>query len=151
VDYGLRARLLEAIEGMSAAQAMERMDEGLPKLWVVHHALRLRSEHPEWFGAEAGYTPVLAKGPQAKRVVAYLRGADVLTLVPRWTHAAEPWGDTAIDLPPGRWINRLTRAELQGGSLCVADLLAEFPVALIMRQGPQSKVTSVKAEGDADA
>ena len=46
-------------------QVMERAEEGLPKLWMVHQALQLRREHPEWFGAEAAYVPVTAEGAQS--------------------------------------------------------------------------------------
>ena len=133
VDYGRRGALLKEMGGMKVKQVMERVEDGLPKLWVVHHALQLRKEHPEWFGAEAGYTPVAAEGPHSERVIAYLRGVDVLTVVPRWSHAAQAWGETAIEVPPGRWRNRLTGAEVASGRMLVEMLLAEFPVAMVER------------------
>ena len=133
VDYGRRRALLKEMGGMKVKQVMERVEDGLPKLWVVHHALQLRKEHPEWFGAEAGYTPVAAEGPHSERVIAYLRGVDVLTVVPRWSHAAQAWGETAIEVPPGRWRNRLTGAEVASGRMLVEMLLAEFPVAMVER------------------
>jgi len=118
---------------MNAAQVMARMDEGLPKLWVVHHALRLRGEHPAWFGEQAAYTALSANGAGRERVIAYLRGEQVLTVAPRWSHAAEPWGDTALQLPAGRWRNRLTGGEIAGGHALLENLLSEFPVALLER------------------
>lgn len=133
VDYGLRRRLLHEMEAMDVKQVMERSEEGLPKLWLIHQSLRLRSEHPEWFGREAGYSAVRAVGGQSERVIAYLRGKDVFTLVQRWSHRAEPWGDTTVEVPPGRWRNRLTGEELHGGRLPVEKLLQEFPVALLAR------------------
>jgi (1->4)-alpha-D-glucan 1-alpha-D-glucosylmutase len=133
VDYALRRRLLAEMGGLNAAQVMARMDEGLPKLWVIHHALRLRGQQPAWFGAEAAYTPLAADGEASDRVIAYLRGEHVLTVAPRWNHAAKPWGDTALELPEGRWRNRMTGAEIASGQMLVNNMLAEFPVALLER------------------
>jgi (1->4)-alpha-D-glucan 1-alpha-D-glucosylmutase len=135
VDYGRRVKLLKEMRGMNVAQVVERGDEGLPKLWVVHKALQLRKEHPEWFGAEAEYAALTVEGSQRERVIAYRRGENVLTVVPRWSHAAEVWGETAIVAPEGRWRNRLTGAEVAGGRVRVGELLETFPVALLTREG----------------
>jgi (1->4)-alpha-D-glucan 1-alpha-D-glucosylmutase len=131
VDYGLRCRLLGEMETMNVGQVMERMDEGLPKLWVVKRALELRNERPEWFGE--AYVPVMATGARAERVIAYLRGDSVLTVVSRWSHKAAAWGDAAIVVPEGRWRNRMTGAEVYGGAVMIGDLLREFPVGLLVR------------------
>jgi (1->4)-alpha-D-glucan 1-alpha-D-glucosylmutase len=133
VDYALRRQLLSEIGGLNAAQVLARMEEGLPKLWVVHHALRLRGEQPAWFGADAAYTPLMATGDACDRVIAYLRGEQVLTVAPRWNHAAQPWGETSLPLPAGRWRNRLSGSEFAGGRALLDDLLREFPVALLER------------------
>jgi (1->4)-alpha-D-glucan 1-alpha-D-glucosylmutase len=133
VDYDCRRKLLAEVEHMDAQQVMERMEDGLPKLWVIHHALRLRNEHPEWFGREADYTPLPADGPQANRVLAYLRGDDVLTLAPRWSYAPASWEATTIELPAGRWLNRLTGRRYAGQKQELTNLLAAFPVALLVR------------------
>lgn len=133
VDYERRIRLLKEIGAMNVGQVMERIEEGLPKLWVVHQALLLRNEHPEWFGAAAAYVPVMAQGEQSERVIAYRRGESVITVVPRWSHAAEAWGETVIEIPEGRWKNRLTGADVEGGRVRVSELLDEFPVALLAR------------------
>ena len=133
VDYALRGRLLKEMAAMNATQVMERSEEGLPKLWLVHHALQLRNEHPEWFGAKAAYVPVAAEGTQSERVIAYLRGDDVLTIAPRWSHEAEAWEETTIQVPDGRWSNLLTGVDVAGGRVRLGDLLAEFPVALLAR------------------
>lgn len=133
VDYELRRKLLKEIAGMNAAQVMERSEDGLPKLWAVHHALQLRKEHPAWFGAEAAYVPVMAEGSQRERVIAYRRGADVMAIVPRWSHEAEGWGETAIAVPEGRWVNRMTGMDVASGKVRLDELLAEFPVALLAR------------------
>jgi (1->4)-alpha-D-glucan 1-alpha-D-glucosylmutase len=133
VDYEQRRRLLAEMKEMSVAQVLERMEEGLPKLWVVQKALELRKERPEWFGAGAGYVPVKATGAGAERVIAYLRGGTMLTVAPRWSQGAREWGETAIEAPKGTWRNRLTGSEVGGGRVSVGELLAEFPVALLAR------------------
>lgn len=134
VDYARRNWLLKEMETMGVQQVMERMEDGLPKLWVVRRALELRREHPEWFGAEAEYVPVKAQGPGAERVIAYRRGAGVMTVAPRWSHAAEAWGQTTVEVPEGRWRDRMTGVEIKGGRVRVQDLLSEFPVALLARE-----------------
>jgi (1->4)-alpha-D-glucan 1-alpha-D-glucosylmutase len=102
---------------------------------VVHKALQVRREHPEWFGEEAEYQPLMADGSQRDRVIAFRRGEEVLTVAPRWSHDAEAWGDTAMEIPPGRWTNCLTGVEVAAGRMLVGDLLKEFPVAMLTREG----------------
>jgi (1->4)-alpha-D-glucan 1-alpha-D-glucosylmutase len=138
VDYGLRARLLSEIKQLAAAEAageaMRRADEGLPKLWTIHQALRLRRERPASFGADAGYTPLEVHGAKAAHAIAYLRGNAVATVVPRHTKLlGGAWGQTAVVLPKGRWTNRLTGAPVEGGAIKMAQLLKDFPVALLVR------------------
>jgi (1->4)-alpha-D-glucan 1-alpha-D-glucosylmutase len=142
VDYALRTDLLKQVQSMIASQVMERAPEGLPKLWTIHHALKLRRERPEWFGAAAGYTPLTVTGTKSEHAIAFQRGDSVVTVVPRWTMTlATDWSDTAIDLPSqenqnnqSRWINRLSGRAVEGGRIALADLLREFPVALLARQ-----------------
>jgi (1->4)-alpha-D-glucan 1-alpha-D-glucosylmutase len=118
---------------MNVTQVMQRMEEGLPKLWLVYHALHLRSEHPEWFGAEAVYLPLSAQGEKSGRIISYLRGSQVLTVVPRWSYCANEWGNTTLALPSGTWRNCLT-AETFRHVVPITDLLASFPVALLFRE-----------------
>ena len=136
VDYDLRRQMLSELEGgMGVEEVVQRMDSGLPKLWVVHSTLCLRREHPEWFGAEAEYTPLVAEGSKAEHLVGYLRGARVATLVPRWTlNLGDRWGATTVELPPGQWKNVLTGDAVTGGRLRVQMLLQRFPVALLTRE-----------------
>jgi (1->4)-alpha-D-glucan 1-alpha-D-glucosylmutase len=136
VDYDLRRRMLSELEsGMDVEEIERRMDSGLPKLWIVHNALCLRREHPEWFGAEAEYTPLVADGSKAEYLVGYLRGSCVATLVPRWTLSlSDRWGATTVELPPGQWKNLLTRETVTGGRLRPQTLLQRFPVALLTRE-----------------
>jgi (1->4)-alpha-D-glucan 1-alpha-D-glucosylmutase len=138
VDYPLRARLLGELKRLpparAAAEAMRRADEGLTKLWTIHRALCLRRHRPEWFGAEAGYRPLRVEGEKKDHAIAYLRDASVATIVPRWTKLLRgAWSGTAVHLPEGRWTNWLTGVAVDGGRADVAELLREFPVALLVR------------------
>jgi (1->4)-alpha-D-glucan 1-alpha-D-glucosylmutase len=135
VDYGRRAGLLKELQSLTVEQVLERGDEGLPKLWVVHQGLQLRKEHPDWFGVGAEYASLGVDGDELERVIAYRRGAWVVTVVPRWSHAAKAWGETMVEVPEGRWRNRLTGAEVGGGRVLVDELLKAFPVALLTREG----------------
>jgi (1->4)-alpha-D-glucan 1-alpha-D-glucosylmutase len=115
---------------------MTRADEGLPKMWTIHKALELRRERREWFGADADYIPLMVDGAKYDHAIAYLRGEDVVTVVPRLTvKLAGVWKDTTVTLPEGRWENRLTGARVEGGEVGIKGLLKDFPVALLVRAG----------------
>ena len=136
VDYDLRRRLLAELEqGLTAEEIMKRVDEGLPKLWVVYKGLQLRRQRPEGFNAAAEYSPLLAAGPKKEHLVAFLRGPSLATLVPRWSlRLGGNWGSTTVDLPAGRWKNILTGDEITGGRQRVQPLLQRFPVALLTKE-----------------
>ena len=131
VDYALRRRLLAQIEVLDAAGVMVRVEEGLPKLWVVHRSLLLRNEHPEWFGKEAAYAPVSVQGPKREHAVVYSRGGSVITVTPRLTMSIDDWQGTSVELPEGQWKNELTGEVVDGGIRMMAEVLQSFPVALL--------------------
>jgi (1->4)-alpha-D-glucan 1-alpha-D-glucosylmutase len=133
VDYARRRQLLSEIQSMSAKDVMLRMEEGLPKLWLIHRALLLRREHPEWFDAHAGYTAVMAQGVGAERVIASLRGESVLSIAPRWTYGNQSLRGTTVALPRGTWRNVLSDGEALHGAADVGALVEEFPVALLVK------------------
>ena len=139
VDYDLRRRLLAELQGRAPADAaryaMEHMDDGSPKLWVLTQALRLRLERPTSFDGSSSYTPMSAEGHRADHIVAYLRGNDVVAVAPRLPHTVSgQWIDTALQLPAGRWTDRMSGTEHEGGaSVALSALLGSFPVALLVR------------------
>jgi (1->4)-alpha-D-glucan 1-alpha-D-glucosylmutase len=111
------------------------MESGLPKLFVTHTALQLRREHPEWFGADAAYSPILAEGAKHDHLVGFSRANCVAAFVPRWTiKLASGWASTNVNLPPGQWLNLFTQEVVAGGQMLVQRLLRDFPVALLIRQ-----------------
>ena len=121
VDYDARRTMLRELErGMDVEEIMRRMESGLPKLWLVHNALCLRREHPDWFGADATYSPMIADGPKSDHLVGYLRGDRVAVIVPRWPlKLGGKWAATTIEVPPGKWRNVLTRETVTREAACV--------------------------------
>jgi (1->4)-alpha-D-glucan 1-alpha-D-glucosylmutase len=105
-------------------------DDAATKLHVTCTALTLRRERPELF---TGYTPIGATGERAGHAVAFDRGGaiTVATRLPVGLAAAGGWGDTALELPQGRWHDLLTGLDTDGG---LAGLLATHPVALLVRK-----------------
>ncbi len=105
------------------------------KIAVVTAALRLRRERPDVF-LGGGYRPLLADGPAAEHLVAFVRGDDVVTAAIRQSvHLAESgWGETRLVLPGGTWRDRIG-GSLFSGSVSPADLFAGLPVSLLERTG----------------
>jgi len=134
VDYECRRRLLREMQRLSIEQIVTRMDEGMPKLFVIQRALQVRRERPVNFGVSGEYTPILASGEKAKHVFAFLRGKNVAVVVPRLSSRVQDWQKTEISLPAGTWTNAFTGAELQGGTLTIAPFFSEFPVALLTKK-----------------
>jgi (1->4)-alpha-D-glucan 1-alpha-D-glucosylmutase len=131
VDYDQRRKLLAALEGMSPENILQRMEEGLPKLWVVRQTLRLRSEQPGTF-TRGTYTALRAAGLKADHVVACMRGESIIAVAPRLPLTLNgQWEETSIELPAKAWKNVLTGETLKGGKIQLADLLGRFPVALL--------------------
>lgn len=134
VDYERRRRLLAELEGLGPEEVLERMGEGMPKLWLLRQALRLRRRHPEAFagGEDGAYRPLAARGERAEHVVAFSRGGRVVAVAPRLalTLQRSGWGETTLALPPGRWRDELAGRSFSG-EVRLRDLLAGFPVALL--------------------
>jgi (1->4)-alpha-D-glucan 1-alpha-D-glucosylmutase len=131
---------------------LTRLDAGQPpadlddeKLLVTSRLLRLRREHPEWFvGPAAGYAPVATSTGNA---VAFARGrpADaetgahvvaVATRLPVALTRRGGWGEHSIALPGGQWRDLLTGTAIEGGSTQLSAVLADLPVALLVRPSP---------------
>ena len=137
VDFGLRRRLLQSVRNASCEQAIAGADEGLPKLFVIQRALAERRRHPDRFGPRSRYAPLFARGAAAERVVAFAR-TGLVCAVPRFPLRPDGWGDTELELPPGRHRDVFSEERFAGGPVPVARLFARFPVALL----------SAEAEGE---
>jgi (1->4)-alpha-D-glucan 1-alpha-D-glucosylmutase len=136
VDFGRRKALLAQLDRMRPEEIWDRRDEGLPKLWLIRQTLAFRRDHPECFDADATYDPVPVHGRYRGHLVAFRRGQQVVTVVPRLTWALHGrWEDTAIELGDRSrvWRNLLTGEQVQGGLIAAAALFRRFPVALLTR------------------
>jgi (1->4)-alpha-D-glucan 1-alpha-D-glucosylmutase len=138
VDYDRRAELLHVLRDTDEPPARPTTPEdiGVAKLWVTHAALRLRRDRPELFD---GYQALEASGSAADHVLAFDRGGaiTVATRLPVGLAERGGWGDTTLELPPGTWRNVLGGSRVDAGSattVAVADLMAELPVALLVRE-----------------
>ena len=135
VDFALRRRVLADLKVATPELAMARIDDGMPKLWLIRNALAIRKRHPEWFGPQAGIEPIKARGARVDHVVAFMRGESVIAIVPRLVaKLAGDWRDTEVELPAGDWTNHMTGERLRGGSARLADVMRRFPVALLARE-----------------
>ena len=133
VDFELRSGLLGRCRGATAAEVVREWDLGTPKLWMTARILTLRRERPEEFSERSQYQPLVAQGAHLGNVLAFRRGENLIAVVPRFTLSVQgDWGDTRLPLPRGRWRNVFTDAVVED-SVGPAELFAEFPVALLVR------------------
>ena len=135
VDYEIRrAMLAELNAGLPVDAIMKRMDSGLPKMWLIQQALRLRREKPKWFDERSSYIPLQIEGFKSMHAIAFLRGDSVVAIAPRWNlRLGGGFGSTTVELPAGRWKNPLTGEAVNGGRARVQSLLERFPVALLVK------------------
>jgi (1->4)-alpha-D-glucan 1-alpha-D-glucosylmutase len=146
VDLDHRHQLLRELDpDTHPVDLLAGIEEGIPKLWLVHRALRLRRERPAAFGPGATYRALYATGDRAEHLVVFLRGDEVITVAPRLIHGLGgafvdwDWGDTALRLPAGRWRCVLSGQVADGDrDVPLHELLAAFPTALLARDGDAS-------------
>ena len=134
VDYGLRRQLLAELEGMTPDEIWSRIDEGLPKLWVIRQTLKLGLAR-HLFSPEDSYLALACRGTKSTHLVAFARGDRAVTIVPRLVlKLGGSWGDTTVELPAGRWHNVFTQETFNSGEVRAANLLKRFPVALLSQE-----------------
>jgi (1->4)-alpha-D-glucan 1-alpha-D-glucosylmutase len=140
VDFEERRRLLARVRELESEPdpraILGEMEAGLPKLWVVRAALRVRAERWAAFAPGAAYDPLVARGAAAEHVMGFVRGGDVVVVVPRLAirlARAGGWRGTEVELPGGPWRNALTGESVEGGARPAAELLGRFPAALLTR------------------
>jgi (1->4)-alpha-D-glucan 1-alpha-D-glucosylmutase len=122
------------LDGMTVEEIWSRIDEGLPKLWIISQTLKLRGSR-KLLSPESSYRPLVARGEKSAHVVAFARGERAITVVPRLLiKLGGCWADTVLELPEGCWYNAFTDETLSGGEIAVAKLLKRFPVALLFHE-----------------
>ena len=162
VDYRSRQETLDALEPALArvdageddaavvASLLVAWPDGRIQLWTLTRGLRLRRTERELF-LDGRYLPLVATGPLAAHVVAFVREHHerrLLVVVPRLTTmvaagdwpCGDAWGDThvacpALDADPMR--NLLTgeavphQADGDGRAVRLADVFRTMPVAIL--------------------
>ena len=132
VDFSARADLLRRIDDgwLPDMGGSDVNDVGAAKLLVVSRTLRVRRDHPERF---TSYRPLRADGVAAPHAVAFARRGvvAVATRLPVGLAARGGWGKTALPLPEGSWTDAFTGLT-SSGQVPLADLLARYPVALLL-------------------
>jgi (1->4)-alpha-D-glucan 1-alpha-D-glucosylmutase len=128
VDFAAQRFLLAALE--ESAEPPPLGPDGAAKLWVTSRVLRLRRDRPELL---TGYTPLWADGPANAHVVAFDRGGavSVATRLPVTLERDGGWRDTVLDV--GGAATDVLTGQSVGGTVPLADLLATYPVALLVR------------------
>jgi (1->4)-alpha-D-glucan 1-alpha-D-glucosylmutase len=139
VDFDARRAALAALPGVpehatdgASSDLPPIGDDGAVKLLVVSRTLALRRDLPAAF---TSYHAVEVIGPEAAHVLAFDRGGaiTVATRLPVGLAGRGGWTSTALALD-GTFLDRLTGRTFvaaAGVGLRVADLLSQYPVALL--------------------
>ena len=139
VDFDERRKRLQRLDAGEKPAGLD--DE---KLLVTSRVLRARRDHPDWFvGPASAYVPMPTSTGNA---VAFGRGdaeADgtaptvnavaVATRLPIALERHGGWGEHTLALPEGAWRDDLTGRKIAGGTVRLADVLADLPVAFLLR------------------
>ena len=160
VDYQRRRTLLAELHRAAAADRpalassllAQSRDDRL-KLYATSTLLQFRRRHHQLF-EQGAYEPVAAGGARAGHVFAFSRANEnqrILVVVPRLVASLladtdippvgeRVWDDTSLVLPPGGpsayrqiFTGRClpVRRDGQGAALAMADVLRDFPIALL--------------------
>jgi (1->4)-alpha-D-glucan 1-alpha-D-glucosylmutase len=143
VDWARRRKLTDELKRKLAEdrlalarQTAKALHDGRAKLLTLRESLRWRREDPELF-LKGSYTPLAADGPLEKHVVAFAReheGRRLVCAVPRLTltlgERNAPW-QGRLSVPAGEWVDLITGVRRRGGLIELAELFADFPVALL--------------------
>lgn len=152
VDFErLKADRSRLADPESLAELREGWPDGRVKMLILARGLAIRRGRRDLFG-RGSYAPLAAEGPHAPHVIAFRRrwrDQHAVAVAPRWTtRLVEPgrfplgkgvWGAARVRLPDegaGTWRSVFDNRHLESADdrcFPVADLLAELPVALLVR------------------
>ncbi len=147
VDFETRRAFLDEFtrdgpSGVDWAALLASWQDGRTKLAIVAALLDLRRRHPALF-AEGSYEALEVTGPDAERVLAFVREADGVTLVvaaQRYSGRGER-ADATIALPESlgeaRWDSLFEGRAVTsvGGALSASALFASLPVGVLVSKG----------------
>ena len=135
VDYPRLQKMLSSLN--ETGKPGSTLDQ--EKLWLTSRILGLRKEIPEVFvSAESGYAPLPATTSHAFAYVRTVDGDPAIAVVTERHHsgiaAAGGFGEHAVVLPEGTWVDVLTGAVVDGGAVLLSDLLATLPAAVLRKE-----------------
>jgi (1->4)-alpha-D-glucan 1-alpha-D-glucosylmutase len=143
VDFSIRAKFLDQLAQRlpNAAELLANLSDGRAKLHVIRQGLAVRKAHPELFHGGA-YRALHADAGYEENLIAFSLGERVIAIAPRlFARRLAPeglapigafWGDARLTLPEGEFEDVLTGASHRGGARRLAELLEQFPVALLV-------------------
>ena len=132
VEFAERRRMLAELDEAVARGELPAVDAtAAAKLLVTSRALRLRRDRPDLF---TRYTPMEVVGPAAGHAIAFDRGGalTVATRLPIGLARRGGWGETVLLRHAGPTRDALTGRVFSGSVLRLDDLLATYPVALLV-------------------
>jgi (1->4)-alpha-D-glucan 1-alpha-D-glucosylmutase len=143
VNYEARQKLL----GDPGDDLLKNLPDGRAKMHVIRKGLEVRRKFPGLFHG-ARYTPLHADAGREENILAFSLSDDqnsVVAVAPRLFArlvgdndvaplGSRAWGEARLPMN-GRFVNVLTgaRHEARAGHVGVAELLAAFPVALLVK------------------
>ncbi|OQA04324.1 MAG: Maltooligosyl trehalose synthase [Planctomycetes bacterium ADurb.Bin401] len=134
VDYQLRKNIFFEMENIDCKRALEEMESGLVKMYVIYHCLKVRRENVEAFDVKGSYEPMSISGAKGENAVAFKRGGKIAAVAPRLLiSAGDDWQDTAVELGGGKWMNEFTKQIFEGRAE-MKNLLNDFPLALLVKE-----------------
>ena len=142
VDFELRRRMLRELDAGFDIGRLQPVDgTAAAKLLVTSRALRLRRDRPELF---TRYVPLVVAGSAAAHVVAFDRGGAVTVATrlpvglggrvgaqPAASAPPEAWEGTVFMRRSGPAVDVLTGRRFEAGTIPLAELLEQYPVALL--------------------
>ena len=150
VDYTRRAEVLDALTGQPLAEAardvLSSPEDGRVKLFAMQRTLAVRNHRLKAF-EDSAYVPIEVSDPD--HAFAFLRGEDVLVVIPRFTYTllggkaqmplGSAWAGLEVTLPEDtatKWVHAFTGKELNAREnvLPLAEIFADFPVAVLTRK-----------------
>jgi (1->4)-alpha-D-glucan 1-alpha-D-glucosylmutase len=141
VDYKRRQLLLESVTAKSPRELLETWQTGAIKMKVIRDTLQFRSKHPDLF-MTGEYVPIKVEGKYQEHSFAFERklgSVEIVVTVPRLTAPlgfppiGAIWKNTRLHLQPSKFRHVFT-GKILSGSLDLAAIFAEFPVALLVKE-----------------
>jgi malto-oligosyltrehalose synthase len=142
VDYERRRKMIAEATSKLALELVNEWKTGAIKMKVTRDTLAFRAKHAELF-ANGGYKAVEVTGEHCERCIAFGRKVDsseIVVAAPRLTvplgfpPLGSVWKDTRLNVSTGTYRNIFTGAEINR-ALDLATVFAEFPVALLAKEG----------------